>query len=60
MKEISREFTEAWPMILAALLAGLYFGGRSATNWCRKKDRERTEMLDGANRPAIKGGMPPL
>lgn len=49
MKEIGREFTEAWPMILAALLMGLYLGERSATNRRRKRERERADMLGRAN-----------
>lgn len=50
MKEISREFTEAWPLIVAAFAAGLYLGWRRANNWRRKRERERYEMQERASR----------
>jgi hypothetical protein len=50
LREISRQFAEAWPFILAAFVAGWFAGWRRADNWRRKRDRERYEMQKGASR----------
>jgi hypothetical protein len=50
MNEITREFTEAWPAIVAAFLAGCFAGWTRANTWRRRRERERAEMLDRANR----------
>lgn len=47
MWKIGREFTEAWPLIVAAFLAGFYTGWARAAAYHRKRQRERNAMVKG-------------
>ena len=55
MKEITREFIEAWPLIVAAFVAGLAAGWRRAITYRREHEREwrrfqTTDRLDKVTR----------
>lgn len=50
MKEIGQEFILAWPLIVAAFLAGCAAGWRRANTWRRSRERQRAELWQRANR----------